>query len=122
MMSRIAELQQLVKAADGLKVSSSLINYAGVLEYYPEELVITVKSSTTIAELQTALAKHNQALPFFVKSPQQSIGAAFALGAEDLSDAVLGVKIIDGTGELLFSKWFKNLNVKYSLIKAFATF
>jgi glycolate oxidase FAD binding subunit len=31
----------------------------------------------------------------------QSIGAAYAIGALDLSDSVLGVQLIDGSGELL---------------------
>lgn len=101
MLNQINQLQQLVKDADSLHINSKLFDYSGVVEYYPEELVMTAKAGTTISEIQTELAKHNQALPFFVKTLNMSIGAVYAQGAQDLSDCVLGVQIIDGTGELL---------------------
>lgn len=100
-MSRITELQQLIKTSNTLHINSGLLDYAGVVEYYPEELVMTAKAGTKISDIQAELAKHNQALSFFIKSPEQSMGAAYALGAQDLSDVVLGVRIIDGTGEVL---------------------
>ena len=93
MSNRINQLQQLVKDADGLHINSELLDYSGVVEYYPEELVMTAKAGTTISEIQTELAKHNQALPFFVKTLNMSIGAVYAQGAQDLSDCVLGVQI-----------------------------
>lgn len=100
-MSRIAELQQLIKTSNNLHIDSTMLDYAGVVEYYPEELVMTVKAGTKIKDIQAELAKNNQVLPFFIKNPQQSIGAAYAQGGQDISDSVLGVKIIDGNGELL---------------------
>lgn len=97
---RIAELQAKVRSASSLHISTKLLNYAGVVAYYPEELVIIVKAGTAISELQQVLAKHNQALPFFTDETK-SIGAAFAKGGQDLADSVLGVELIDGSGELL---------------------
>lgn len=100
-MDRIAQLQQLVKTSAALHIDTKLLDYAGVVEYYPEELVITVKAGTKIADIQTALAKNKQVLPFFVEKSAQSIGAAYAQGGQYLSDSVLGVQIIDGSGALL---------------------
>ena len=100
-MDRIEKLQQLVQAADTLHINSEWLDYIGVVEYYPEELVITVKAGTKITDIQSVLAEHHQALPFFTASDEMSIGAMYANGAPDLSDSVLGVQIINGNGELL---------------------
>ncbi|MBW5290616.1 MAG: Glycolate dehydrogenase [Candidatus Ruthia sp. Asou_11_S2] len=101
MSNRINQLQQLIKDANNLHINSEWLAHAGVIEYFPEELVITIKAGTKISNIQTQLAKHNQTLPFFIKTTDMSIGAAYAQGAQDLSDYVLGVKIIDGTGAYL---------------------
>lgn len=100
-MDRIAQLQQMVKTSQHLHINSELLDYAGVVEYYPEELVMTAKAGTKIVNIQTELAKNHQALPFFVKKSEQSLGAAYAFGGQDLSDSVLGVQIINGNGEVL---------------------
>ncbi|ORU90863.1 MAG: dehydrogenase [Cycloclasticus sp. symbiont of Poecilosclerida sp. M] len=65
-----------------------------------EELVMTVKAGTKIADIKTQLANNNQALTFYAKD-EKSIGAIYANGGQDVSDSVLGVQIIDGNGELL---------------------
>ncbi|QKQ23803.1 FAD-binding protein [Candidatus Ruthia endofausta] len=101
MSNRINQLQQLIKDTNNLHINSEWLAHTGVIEYFPEELVITIKAGTKISDIQTQLAKHNQTLPFFIKTVDMSIGAAYAHGAQDLSDCVLGVKIIDGTGEYL---------------------
>ncbi|KAA0456404.1 MAG: FAD-binding protein, partial [Candidatus Thioglobus sp.] len=100
-MDRIAQLQDLVKQKSSLKISSKMLDYAGIVEYYPEELVLTVKAGTKIPTIHAELKKHNQALPFFTNNDCNSIGAAYANGGQDLADSVLGVQIIDGNGELL---------------------
>ncbi|ABL02092.1 FAD/FMN-containing dehydrogenases-like protein [Candidatus Ruthia magnifica str. Cm (Calyptogena magnifica)] len=101
MSNRIIQLQELIKDANNLHINSEWLAHVGVIEYFPEELVITIKAGTKISDIQMKLAKHNQTLPFFIKIADMSIGAAYAQGAQDLSDCVLGVKIIDGTGEYL---------------------
>ena len=79
-----------------------MTQYAGVIEYYPEELVITVKSGTTIKQLNEILAENNQTTSFTLTNNQNAtIGGAYAMGNSDLRDAVLGIKIIDGRGRLL---------------------
>ena len=101
MSTQILKLQAEIKSSNGLHITSNWLNYTGVQEYFPEELVITVKAGTSMAEICAELAKNDQALPFYIEDETQSIGAAYANGAQDLSDSVLGVQIIDGSGELL---------------------
>ncbi|HIG88786.1 FAD-binding protein [Candidatus Thioglobus sp.] len=101
MIDRITQLQALVKASDSLQINAQWLDYAGVVEYYPEELVMTVKAGTTIAELKKQLSKNNQSLTFYTKDDSASIGAVYTNGGQDISDSVLGVQIIDGNGELL---------------------
>ncbi|SFV83112.1 Glycolate dehydrogenase, FAD-binding subunit GlcE [hydrothermal vent metagenome] len=101
MSERIEQLQAMIKQADSLHLCTEMLDYSGIIEYYPEELVMTAKAGTPIAEIQATLAENNQALAFFTEDQAESIGAAYANGGQDLSDYVLGVKIIDGNGELL---------------------
>ena len=85
--------------------------YAGIVDYEPTELVVTVKCGTPLRELETALAANNQVLPF--EPPHfgagATIGGCVAAGlsgprrasAGALRDFVLGVKLIDGRGQAL---------------------
>ena len=80
----------------------TMSNYSGVLQHYPEELVITVKAGTTIKEIKQALADKGQALTFSCSTDDKTtIGAAYAIGSAELRDAILGVKIINGQGKVL---------------------
>ena len=85
--------------------SAYLLNmsqYSGVVEYYPEELVITVKAGTLIKQLNKILSEKKQSTSFLLASNENStIGGAYAMGNSDLRDAVLGIKIIDGQGRVL---------------------
>ncbi len=101
MTDRIEQLQTLVQTSQSLHVSGELLDYAGVVEYYPEELVMTVKAGTSVAEVKKQLKKNKQSLAFYTEDDSDTIGAVYANGAQDISDSVLGVQIIDGTGELL---------------------
>ena len=100
-MQRLEELQQLIRDSKQLSLDTELLDYAGVVSYHPEELVITVKAGTPIKEMVQVLGQNNQGLSFYYEDENQSIGAAYAQGGSDLSDAVLGVQIIDGRGDLL---------------------
>ncbi|WP_225879755.1 hypothetical protein [Abyssogena phaseoliformis symbiont] len=73
MSNRIIQLQQLIKNANNLHINSERLAHTGVIEYFPEELVITIKAGTKISNIQTELAKHNQTLPFFIKTADMSI-------------------------------------------------
>ena len=85
--------------------------YSGILEYQPEELVITACAGTPLKEIEAALTNKNQILafepPHFGESA--TFGGAIAAGlagpgrisAGNLRDFVLGVRILDGKGQNL---------------------
>jgi len=108
----IEQIQQQVQSATTLQLIGSgsqlqqtqadvldMSQYQGVIDYHPQELMLTVKAGTTIEQIKQTLAVHNQALPFSTTST--TIGAAYAMGGAEFRDAVLGVKIIDGQGRIL---------------------
>ncbi len=84
---------------------------AGIVAYEPTELVVTVRAGTPLAELDAALAEKGQWLAF--EPPRfgehATVGGMVATGLSGprrmavgaLRDFVLGMKVIDGRGELL---------------------
>lgn len=85
--------------------------HAGIIDYRPEELVVSARAGTPLAELTQTLAENRQLLPF--EPPQfggrGTLGGAIASGLAgparpwqgSVRDAVLGVEIINGLGERL---------------------
>ena len=85
--------------------------YAGVVDYEPTELVITARCGTSLQSVETLLEENGQRLAF--EPPHfgggATLGGCVAAGlsgprrasAGALRDFVLGVKLIDGRGELL---------------------
>ena len=83
--------------------------HTGVVSYEPTEMVVTVRSGTTLAELESVVGSEGQQLG--VECPQLSadatIGGAIAMGMSGssrpfsgaLRDYVLGVRMINGLGE-----------------------
>ena len=83
--------------------------YSGILEYQPEELVITACTGTPLKEIEAALKEKNQVLafepPHFGK--HATFGGAIAAGLAgpgrisvgNFRDFVLGARIIDGKGQ-----------------------
>lgn len=88
----------------------NVIEHRGVVAYEPTELVITVRAGTPLAELEAILADQGQVLgvdcPDFGGS---TVGGALAVGWSGsgqpfrggLRDFVLGVKMINGRGQVL---------------------
>ena len=88
-----------------------LAEHRGSVDYHPEELVLTARAGTPLAELETLLAEHGQMFAF--EPPH--FGAAATLGgtiAANLSgprrayagaarDFVLGTRMVNGHGEIL---------------------
>ena len=85
--------------------------HRGVVSYAPSELVITARAGTPLAEIEALLARHNQMFSFEPPhfSPQTTLGGMVAAGLSgprrpwggSVRDAVLGVKLINGRGEVL---------------------
>ena len=85
--------------------------YRGVVSYEPSELVVTVRAGTPLAEIEALLASQGQCLPFEPPhfGPNATVGGMVASGLSGparasvgaVRDYMLGVKIINGQGELL---------------------
>ncbi|QKM65345.1 glycolate oxidase subunit GlcE [Polynucleobacter tropicus] len=83
--------------------------YSGVLEYQPEELVITACAGTPLKEIEAALKEKNQVLAFEPPhfGEQATFGGAIAAGLAgpgrisvgNFRDFVLGARILDGKGQ-----------------------
>jgi glycolate oxidase FAD binding subunit len=83
--------------------------YSGILEYQPEELVITACAGTPLKEIEAALAEKNQVLAFEPPhfGENATFGGAIAAGLAgpgrisvgNLRDFVLGARILDGKGQ-----------------------
>jgi len=83
--------------------------YSGILEYQPEELVITACAGTPLKEIEAALTEKNQVLAFEPPhfGDNATFGGAIAAGLAgpgrisvgNLRDFVLGARILDGKGQ-----------------------
>lgn len=91
-----------------------LTHHSGVIDYQPTELVITARGGTALAELNQVLAEQGQKLasepPLLGAEPNQgTLAGAVACGFSgparpwggSLRDAVLGVELLNGRGEVL---------------------
>lgn len=89
----------------------SVAEHRGVIRYEPKELVITARTGTRLHELEAALAEYNQMLafepPYF--GSDATLGGTIACNlsgprrpfAGAARDFVLGVRLINGRGEIL---------------------
>ncbi|WP_313952377.1 glycolate oxidase subunit GlcE [Accumulibacter sp.] len=85
--------------------------HRGIVAYEPTELVVTARAGTPLVELATALAEKGQWLPFEPPhfGPTATVGGMLAAGLSGprrqavgaVRDFVLGVKMLNGTGEVL---------------------
>ncbi|MEK8089411.1 glycolate oxidase subunit GlcE [Thermithiobacillus plumbiphilus] len=85
--------------------------HRGLVHYQSSELVVSARAGTPLAEIEALLAQRNQFLPF--EPPHfgvnATLGGAIATGlsgprrpyAGSARDFVLGVKILNGKGEVL---------------------
>ena len=88
-----------------------LSSHSGIVDYEPAELVLTAKAGTPLAEIEATLAKNHQMLSFEPPhfGPQATLGGTLACGfsgarrpySGSARDAVLGVQILDGRGDVL---------------------
>ena len=90
------------------------LGYSGIVAYDPSELVITARCGAKLGEIETAMSERRQMLafepPHFARfGSGATFGGMVAAGlsgprrqaAGALRDFVLGVKIMDGRGEVL---------------------
>jgi glycolate oxidase FAD binding subunit len=85
--------------------------HSGIVDYEPTELVITARCGTPLAEIEAALARQGQMLPFEPPhfGPDATLGGVIASGlagprraaAGGVRDFVLGAKLMDGKGDVL---------------------
>jgi len=85
--------------------------HRGIVDYEPTELVITARCGTPLAEIEAVLAEQNQMLAF--EPPHFGAGATFGgavaaglsgprrANSGGVRDFVLGVRLMDGKGEVL---------------------
>ncbi|WP_201173372.1 glycolate oxidase subunit GlcE [Pseudomonas sp. S31] len=85
----------------------SFKDHAGIVEYDPSDLVVTVRCGTPLIQLEQALASHGQMLGFEpVVQHNNTVGGAVALGwsgsrrpyAGALRDHLIGIRLVDGQG------------------------
>ena len=89
----------------------TVTGHSGIIDYRPEELVVTARAGTPIASLTELLAAHGQYLPFEppVIGGGGTLGGAVASGLAgpgrpwrgSVRDGVLGVEMLNGLGERL---------------------
>jgi glycolate oxidase FAD binding subunit len=85
--------------------------HRGILSYEPKELVITARGGTPLKEIEAALADQGQMLPFEPPyfGANASLGGTIATGLSgprrpytgSARDFVLGVRLLNGKGEIL---------------------
>jgi glycolate oxidase FAD binding subunit len=85
--------------------------HSGIIDYDPAELVITLRGGCKLVDVEALLAEHGQMFGFEPPhfSEQATIGGMVASGlagprrafAGGIRDYILGVKILDGRGEVL---------------------
>lgn len=106
----------------------SLEKLSGILEYHPEELVMTALPGTPMTEIRQELTKHNQHLAFeppalnrmYQVEDEGTIGGSFIgnlagprrFKSGSARDHILGVRAINGRGEIWKSggKVIKNVS------------
>jgi len=144
------ELSSIIKDANGhLKIEGggtrgmaerisgdtlSMAKYSGITLYEPGALTIVAKAGTPLAEIEKALAKENQQLPFEPMDHCQLLGtkgkstiggvvAANISGPRRLQagacrDSLIGVRFVDGAGNILKNGGRVMKNVTgYDLVK-----
>jgi glycolate oxidase FAD binding subunit len=89
----------------------STSEHTGIIDYRPDELVVTARTGTRLKDLRQTLAREGQMLPF--EAPEfrglGTLGGAVAAGLAGpgrpwrgaVRDSVLGVVMINGLGERL---------------------
>jgi glycolate oxidase FAD binding subunit len=102
----------LSTAPDGA-VPLNLTRLSGIIEYAPGEFTFTALAGTRVTEISAALAEHGQYLPFdpLLAEAGATLGGTIAAAANGpgryryggLRDFILGVRYVDGDGQLVYA-------------------
>lgn len=89
----------------------SIREHSGIINYQPSELMLTARAGTRLNDIEAQLAQHGQMLPFEPPhfGPDATLGGTIACGLSgprrpytgSARDCVLGVRMINGRGEVL---------------------
>jgi len=89
----------------------TVAQHRGIISYEPTELVMTARCGTRLADIEAVLAERGQMLAFEPPhfGPDATLGGAVATGlsgsrrpyAGAVRDVVLGVRLLNGHGEIL---------------------
>lgn len=128
--SSVEELQDLVRSSEGMALvpwgggTRQHIGFiperfdtviqsralAGIVEYRPDDLTVTARAGTTLAEIDAELRRSGQMLPFDIPEPErQTVGGVLATRPDSIvrsalgsvRDALLGVDVVNASGELI---------------------
>ena len=101
---------RLSNVADDVTLISTL-GLSGITEYQSDEFTFTALAGTTLREIAATLAARGQYLPFdpFLLDAGATLGGTVATGLSgsgrfrfgSLRDFILGVRFVDGAGQLL---------------------
>ncbi len=99
------------RATDSTLPVVDLSGHSGIVSYQPVELVVTVRAGTTLKELESVLDEHGQVLAFDPPKFNDNSTIAGTLACNQsgpgrpwsgsVRDHVLGVSLINGSGEHL---------------------
>ena len=104
--------QRFGRAPEAVDVALSTRGLSGLIRYDPEDLVVSVRAGTTLAELQDELAANGQWLPVEAPGgPDATIGGLLALnlsgprqlGSLSLRDLLLGMAVAQTDGTVVKS-------------------
>jgi glycolate oxidase FAD binding subunit len=92
-------------------MTCSMTNLSGIVDHQPSEFLISALAGTPLTKMQEALAEHGQYLPFDppFASCGATIGGTVATGLSGagrlryggLRDFIVGIKVVDGLGQLV---------------------
>jgi glycolate oxidase FAD binding subunit len=97
----------------------SMAKFSGLVFHEPAEMILRARAGATLAEVEASLAQHNQMLPFEPMDPRRlwgsngepTIGGLVAtalagprrISAGAVRDSLIGVKFVNGAGEVISS-------------------
>jgi glycolate oxidase FAD binding subunit len=125
-----AELTRLLAANASEKIERvDLTRLSRVMQYTPEDMVITAEAGITLAALQTQLARHRQWLPIDPPHPERitiadvintNLSGARRFGFGTIRDHLIGITVVLADGTVIHSggKVVKNV-AGYDLAKLF---